>query len=355
VIRWRRRRPTTAAERALADAGRLASRGKRLDAIQLLTEANRAQRDRAIERRLVDLRFAAFRRSRRSTALSPWPDSVDDRFPDARIPEIRRDEFTVDNLRSAIWNHGSVIVRGLVGPARVETLKTDIDTAFAAYDAWASGEEQPDVAGWYTPIEMPRVGDAQRADKRQNGSILAVESPPALFDLIEVFKEDGIGAVIDDHLGEPTTVLARKVTLRRLPRKGSGGWHQDGAFMGEGLRSINVWLALSHCGDHAAPGLDVVGKRLAHIVPPGGGSKPYGVSAERAEAVAEGTIVRPVFEPGDALVFDQLLLHRTGHDPDAQNDRYAIETWWMAPSTYGAMVSPRADGRRPDDQVPLVF
>jgi hypothetical protein len=54
-------------------------------------------------------------------------------------------------------------------------------------------------------------------------------------------------------------------------------------------------------------------------------------------------IVRPRFEPGDALLFDHLMLHRTASEPSMTKRRYAIETWFFAPSAY------------PDGQVPLVI
>ena len=34
-------------------------------------------------------------------------------------------------------------------------------------------------------------------------------------------------------------------------------------------------------------------------------------------------IVRPIFDPGDALLFDHLFLHQTGSDPSMPNPRYA--------------------------------
>ena len=54
-------------------------------------------------------------------------------------------------------------------------------------------------------------------------------------------------------------------------------------------------------------------------------------------------VVLPEFAAGDALMFDQLTLHRTGILPTMTRDRYAIESWFFAPSRY------------PHDQVPLVF
>ena len=57
----------------------------------------------------------------------------------------------------------------------------------------------------------------------------------------------------------------------------------------------------------------------------------------------ETPVSRPVFEPGDVLLFDDLFLHRTAVDATMTRERYAIETWFFAPSAY------------PDGQIPLVF
>src|SRR5690606_14263872 len=52
-------------------------------------------------------------------------------------------------------------------------------------------------------------------------------------------------------------------------------------------------------------------------------------------AVADGApILRPVFEPGDALLFDELFLHRTATSPGVTDARYAIESWSFAPSPF---------------------
>ena len=61
--------------------------------------------------------------------------------------------------------------------------------------------------------------------------------------------------------------------------------------------------------------------------------------AAEALAAAEQLAV----EPGDALLFDELFLHRTATDETMTRDRYAIETWFFAPSVY------------PGDQIPFVW
>ena len=92
--------------------------------------------------------------------------------------------------------------------------------------------------------------------------------------------------------------------------------------------------------------MDLVPKRLEEIAETGteGANFDWSVSPAVVERVAapEGT-VRPEFKAGDALLFDHLNLHRTAADPSMTRDRYAIETWFFAPSVY------------PEKQVPLAF
>jgi hypothetical protein len=257
-------------------------------------------------------------------------------------------------LRSAIVNHGTLLVRGLLDQRQSSRLSEDIDRTFASFDATRDGGQAPaDLAGWFERCERDTRGD--RPGKRDRGAVQAVDSPPALFDLIEVLDDARLRPLLSDYFGEPPFLLARKVTLRRVERTANtGGWHQDGAFMGPRIRSLNVWIALTRCGDEA-PGIDVVGRRLDHIVTSEGSFAAWGVNHEDAVAVADGTIVRPVFDPGDALLFDQLCLHRTAVDPDMGNDRHAIEAWFLGPSTYGAMVETVEEGYQPRDQLPFLY
>ena len=60
------------------------------------------------------------------------------------------------------------------------------------------------------------------------------------------------------------------------------------------------------------------------------------------EAAGEIGIVRPVFNPGDALLFDDLFLHQTGSDPNMPNPRYAIESWFFGASAFPEIYVPLA-------------
>ena len=52
--------------------------------------------------------------------------------------------------------------------------------------------------------------------------------------------------------------------------------------------------------------------------------------------------MRPIFEPGDALFFDELFLHQTGSDPSMPKPRFAIESWFFGGSAFPAEYGPLA-------------
>lgn len=350
LLRGRRRRNVD----PLEQASRLEAAGDPIGAIRVLTDANRSTPSREVEARLAQLRYEAVPAAPVPDVSPPLPE-VPDLFPGERIPEIDASDLTAEVVRSAVEHHGSLLTRGLVGEDTSARLRHDIDMAFEACQHWIDDETDSTTDGWYRPFEHQMITDDDRKRKRGRGNVMAIESPPALFGLIEVMNDIGMGALTREYFREDPMMLARKVTLRRIPHNFGGGWHQDGAFMGRGIRSLNVWLALTHCGD-IAPGLDVVGKRIDHIVKTGDGAyADWGVKPEDAQAEGGGDIIRPIFEDGDALIFDHLLLHRTGTDEGMVNERYAIETWFFAASTYAAMTASNDEGYTPRDQVPFVF
>jgi Phytanoyl-CoA dioxygenase (PhyH) len=330
----------------------LAAAGNAAEAVCLLTEANRRRRDRRLEQRIVDLRCEGFRQATPLLAPPPWPEVVEDLTPGRPLPEIARNDLSVAHIRSGLANHGYLIVRGLLSEDRVSQLTADIDTALAAYDACERGEHRPELAGWYEPFRYDQTSD--RKLKRARGSVLTVDSPPCLFDLLEAFEEVDIRRLVAEYFGEPPAILAKKATLRRVAPDKSGGWHQDGAFMGAGIRSLNVWIALTHCGDDA-PGLDLVARRVDALLRSDGAHAAWGIKATDAQEFGAGAIVRPIFERGDAILFDHLAVHRTAVDAGMTHDRHALETWLFAPSTYGAMTATTADGYSPRDQLPILY
>ena len=62
----------------------------------------------------------------------------------------------------------------------------------------------------------------------------------------------------------------------------------------------------------------------------------------RGAAAGDVGIVRPIFEPGDALFFDELFLHQTASDPSMPKPRFAIESWFFGASAFPADYAPVA-------------
>ena len=59
-------------------------------------------------------------------------------------------------------------------------------------------------------------------------------------------------------------------------------------------------------------------------------------------AAGDKPVHPPIFEPGDALFFDELFLHKTGSDPSMPNPRYAIENWFFGGSGFPREYAPIA-------------
>jgi hypothetical protein len=110
------------------------------------------------------------------------------------------------------------------------------------------------------------------------------------------------------------------------------------------VKALNVWLALSRCGD-VAPGMDLVPRRIERIVETGTEGAAFDWSVSQAvaeESAGEAGILRPIFEPGDVLLFDELFLHATASSTEMTNTRYAVECWFFGPSAFPAEYPPLA-------------
>lgn len=320
--------------------------------IETLTESNRAERDRDAERRLLRLRHAAGTRLLEGNGNGrppgyPSPDF--DRLPEADgLPDIGPGAITPELLRAGILRDGSVLVRGLIGRDEALRFAAGVERSCEERDRHDAGE--PPADGYYEEFEPdPRFNaPLSRPWIKEGGGVLAADSPRLCFEMLEIFERSGISRMARSYLGERTAISAQKTTLRKAAPRVDGAWHQDGAFMTD-VRALNVWVSLSRCGDEA-PGLDVVPRRLDDLVASGdedGGLEfpylSYQISQAGAErAAGETPIVRPNFEPGDVLLFDELCLHQTGSDPSMRKPRFAIESWFFAASGFPEDYAPLA-------------
>jgi hypothetical protein len=337
------------ADAVLRRSAELVADGRRDEAIDLLTTFDVAHRPPEVARRILQLRHEAFADVAGGPGRAVWPPDYDDLFADVgagSLPEIAAADLSAEAVGAGILHHGSLIVRDLVDGAAVTALVEQIDLALAAAQTWLDGASPDETAPWFeifTPSPPFSVGLSRRFVV-QGGGVLGPDSPLAMCAVIDVLEGAGVRPVLTEYLGERPALSAKKTTLRRVPPDSGSDWHQDGAFLGADVRTVNIWLSLSHCGVDA-PGLDVVARRL-DLVDTGTEGAIFDWSVGRPvvdRAAGPEGVVRPVFRPGDALLFDDRNLHATACAPEMQASRYAVEAWCFAPSQY------------PADQVPLVF
>jgi hypothetical protein len=316
--------------------------------IERVTDAARADRDRTSERRLLQLRHALGIRLLDAAAGSapehPEPDAAALAAAPDGLPEIAAADVTPALLRAGILRDGCLLVRGLVDREAALAFAGQIDRAFTERDRHDAGTgPEPGYYEEFRPDVRYGGEVAGRAWIKEGGGVLAADSPMLSFEMTELFRDAGVPDLVERYLGEPALMSVHKTTLRKAEPTVGGAWHQDGAFMGD-VRSLNLWLSLSRCGDEA-PGLDVVPRRLDAFVASQTDEAvlSYQVSQAKAEeAAGEKGIVRPIFEPGDALFFDEMFLHQTASDPSMPNPRYAIENWFFGGSAFPGEYAPLA-------------
>lgn len=317
------------------------------EAIALLVDALRDGADMALERLLAECRYLAFvAKPPQTEARDPWVGAIPDPFARADgIPEIHADDLDVSRLVGGIRRHGALLVRGLLSEEIASRLATGIRHAIDECMAWHNRGGGEPTSPWYA--RLPLREDCDLAEARYwiegAGGVWTADSPRLLHEFTELLQARGVIDVIGGYFGERPLLSVGKSTLRCVPSsQREADWHQDGAFMGQDIRSVNLWLSLSHCGEDAA-GLELLPRRLESVLPTGthganfGWSVGPGMVAEAAEGLPT---VSPRFAPGDALLFDHLFLHRTGVPAGISKDRYAIESWFFAPSAYPAQQVP---------------
>ena len=326
---------------------RLEDRGDYRGVIDLLTEVNRTDPQTAVEQELVRLRHEGFCAQPARTVDAAWPPPTADFFGDVDIPVVDRDDLATGHLSSGILRHGCLHVRNFLSAEEIDRFRFLTDAAMEGHDAWEAGAALDETAPWFVPFTpRPEFRIAYgRKWARDAAGVWGVDAPRALFEYLSIIDESRIGSMIAQHLGEQPAISVKKFTLRRVPVDTSADWHQDGAFLGETTKTVNVWVTLTDCG-RDAPGLDLVPRRLDGLVDRGteGAHFDWSVGEPVVQrAAVDAPVVRPEFSAGDAVLFDGNFLHRTATSPDMTRERYAIETWFFAPSTY------------PTAQIPLLY
>lgn len=337
-------------QHCLQEVSSLVKVGDWRNAYETLAAENRKNSGQYLERAMIDILLQANDSAGDVETAKPGdsPLSFKGSSEIGVIPEVPATALTAGKLQEAIQNHGYLLVRGLVSAAVTAELRYTIDMTMRARMEVAV----PNAPGlsngpWY--YESPHfpgnhIGFAAQNKKQKfslTGSIMVADSPRGAFQVLEQYRAMNLKTLLADYFGEPAVVATRKWVFRvATPREVGdgvgGGWHQDGQFMGAGAQALNMWIALTPCGNStAAPGLALIPKRIHKIMEYGTGGANIGwvVGRELVEELArEAPIVKPYFAAGDALFFDHLSLHRSGHAKQQDQNRYALESWFYAAS-----------------------
>jgi hypothetical protein len=132
--------------------------------------------------------------------------------------------------------------------------------------------------------------------------------------------------------------VRRQYAPARYPRfHAPHGWHQDGALgcdfsktdpdaseANNLLPMLTCWIPLVPCG-YDAPGLEFVATSPNVVLPPSALTE----TSVRSTFPQEH-LVKPVMKPGDVVLFQSNVLHRTYVTPGMQSDRTSIELRFVA-------------------------
>lgn len=281
----------------------------------------------------------------RESEQPAWPS-------DQLVPEVSG-TFTADQLRAAMASRGALIVRQLFTPEECVFLRDVIDHVVDACDRGEDTEAAGRDIYWNPATALSdlmaegALGNS-RGFHRGSGSAMCVEAASAAEQILAMYEDKGLKHLLGEYLGEAPCLSALKWVLRRtkLPVT-RDGWHQDGAFMGPEINSINMWVPMDTCGAATgAPGLDIVPVRMREIFKPGADGAMFDWSISEGdlrEEFGEEAFFSPVFEPGDAFFFDHFYMHRTQYREDFTRSRYALETWFFGSKNF------------PPNQVPLAW
>lgn len=319
--------------------------GFKMSSFQLCREILEA-RDIALDRDSVEQRLEYYRDVMPNDNPALIVGKGRDGAPPAEysVPEVAAENLTAESLRAAIADHGALIVRNIFSAAETDTLIHAIDRVLDACDSPRKVRKRLATTYYNPPSNlesiMPNNG-AELASLRMfngiAGAVMCVEAPSVAEALLQLFETHGLKKLIGAYLGEPPCLSVKKWVLRRnAPTKLVNGWHQDGAFMGTDINTINMWLPLSTCGgETGAPGMDVIPRRLYNIASAESADFDWSVSDELVRSGAFNCQpLAPVFNAGDAFFFDHFYLHRTQAREDFTKQRYAVESWFFGSTAF---------------------
>lgn len=285
--------------------------------INQLTAENRKRRSAELESQLVEIRHCAANTILAEAKERPIARVGSDVFAGCTgVPEIQGHQLNAETLAAGVLNHGALLVRELFQPQQVRYLLEQVDR---------------------NPVP-------------QNVGALPLGcSPGNLFDLLEVYQQCGLLDAVTDYLDGEALLFAERAKLRHhradRDRYAAIPWHQDVNFFGVKCYAINCWAAVTPCGD-TNPGLSVIPRRLEQPLGWQGEQRaPLDYGKRLPEGMLEALtrdhpIVTPVFQPGDAILFDEMTMHTTAPRKWQAAEQIVAISWFFRASRFPAWGTP---------------
>jgi len=254
------------------------------------------------------------------------------------IPEIDFKDITIDKLREAMSICGALVVRNGLESCDAEEFRAEIDNAREAVKNISGKDDLYKAQGrYYVPLSVTSSKiNHKLAFGLEASNIMLADSPPVFTKYIDKLRSNGLRDLIVDYFNGVAALSVEKSVLRRAEPDDSDkwdcAWHQDGAFLGEDIRSLNMWVALSDCGVDA-PSLDLITNRYHSTLPTGTDRAPFTWSLGPdliADEINKHGYEHLTFNEGDLIFFDHFNVHRTGMLKGMKKPRYAIECWFFS-------------------------
>ena len=289
--------------------------------IRSLTEVNARNRSVEVEAELVRLRLQAGKSlcEMASSENAGRPESEDVFAGCTGLPEIAASDLSGSTLAAGILHHGGLLVRGLYSPAHLDRLQ--------------------------------EVAASQEEANRGNNLPLSC-TPYTLFDLLEIYRECGLLAAVTDYLDGEPLLFADRAKLRHYRVENDAyaaiPWHQDVNFFGPRSYGVNCWAAVTACGT-GNPGLAIiptnVERRIGWKEEDGIAPLSYAQSLPKGtfdDLIAEHPPAYPALEPGDALLFDEMTVHRTSSKAWEMAEQIVTVSWFFRASGFPGWGTPLA-------------
>jgi hypothetical protein len=273
-------------------------------------------------------------------------------FDDYAVPEIHASALDSHALNRAITKSGCLIVRDFFNTKEVKDMRAYVD-----YSASLHNNKDSAINRYLTkPVNLNEVLKNTIEDIRvkqqknstysntaklagtfaqalgKNYSFFVARTPLLTEKLLHLFTNKKLKKLLSEYFeNDPCLSIYKWVIRKSEPPKNIIDFHQDGAFMGDDVSSVNCWIPLTNCGKgYSVHGLDVVPVPLKHLFSKGSGVLDWTIAAHAVtERYGEAAIVTPTFRKGDAFFFDEFLMHRSQYLADSSENRYAIENWFF--------------------------